>query len=708
MKKLLTSISLCAFVLSANAQLKADNALPSLSRSDVTVVERISDGTIKYVRYAATDDNIPANAEEFFTTTLKKRNADDFVMNRSNDADYGMHFERYQQYYQGVRVDDGFYNFRFKNGRMKGVRGHYVDVAGINPIPLVTEDGAINLYATYFGIEVSDTIKSYVDLMIKEIPNSDSQKSVAALVYKVFLLTNKVEGGYEGYIDAHTGKLLYKKNAAVSSLASGSFYTYYNSGSNPKSGFTDNNGSTYLLKDPRNYYNIWTYNLNQNGTSPFLFSDNNNVWTQSEMGSYNIALDVHWTMEQIHDHLNNSFNHHSFDGNAHKVESYIYDGATSYYYDATKTFFFGYSSGNSTFGPFGSVDIIGHEYGHAILFESSGLDDSGSTKAAIHEGLADIWAIIFEKRITPSANYWKLGEQIMINGKSCIRNFQNPNDATAYTQISSTYGSGLFNSTDPHIKGGLLPYWFYLLVNGGSGTNGSNNSYQLVPVGFNLAENLFKYTTLETNYLQDKNSFQGVRDAFLDALDDMNNDYLTEHVQNALYAVGLYTEPQHIYMQSYSSGSATYYVYGNSNCSVSWSYTSFSGSTPTLVPNSSNYSCTVNASSSFSGYLNATINYGGGSVTYSRYITGSAGSSSTGGDVMQVVPIDGSHYQLSVGSGYEGASVRVYDASSLQTKAIERRVNEDYVLDTSSWKRGLYIVEMTKGNKTYTTKLSVK
>lgn len=708
MKKNVLLISLCVFALFANAQSKTNVALPSLSQSDVTVVERISDGTIRSVKYAATDDNIPANADEFFAITLKKRNADDFVMDRSDDTDNGMHFERYQQYYQGVRVDGGFYNFRFKNGRMKGVKGHYVDVTGINPIPLITEDGAINLYATCFGINKNNVIRSYVDLVIKEIPDIvDGQKSVTALVYKVFLHTNKVEGGYVGYIDAHTGKLLYKKNATVSSSATGQFYTYYNGSSNPKYGITDYNNGTYYLKDQMRGNGIKTYNLNQYGSNPFIFTDNNNVWEQSEMGAYQIALDVHWTMEQIHDLMYTSFSHNGFNGQGHKVESYIYDGATSYYNDVTKTFFFGIASGSSVYGPLGSVDKIGHEYGHAILFESSGYDDSGSTKAAIHEGLADIWAIIFEKRITPSANYWKFGEQIMINGKSCERNFQNPNDATAYTQISNTYGYGAFNSSDPHIKGGLLPYWFYLLVNGGSGTNGGNNSYQLVPVGFNSAEELVRNTTFTRAYLEGCSTFQYVADAFVEAAEENGTDFLVEQVKNSLYAVGLYTEPQHIYMQSYSPGSATYYVYGDSNCSVSWSYTSFSGSTPTLVPNN-NFSCTVNTSSSFSGYLNATISYSGGSVTYSRYITGMASPSSTGGDVMLVVPLNGSHYQISVSGEFENGSLRVYDASSLQMKVAESQVNKNFVLDTSSWKRGLYIVEMTIGSKTYTTKLVVK
>ena len=699
MKKTVLLISLCILAFFANAQSKSNGALPSRSQSDFTVIERNSDGSIKSVRYAATDNDVPATATEFFGTILKKRDADDFVLDKSNDADNGMHFESFQQYYQGIRVDDGYYNFRFKNGKMKGVRGHYVDVSEVNPVPIITEDGAINLYASYFGIKNRDIIKSNVDLMIKEIPNEEGKASVTALTYRVFLHTNMIEGGYVGFIDAHTGKLLYKEKSYVDYSTTGQIWTYYNSNTNPKYAITDYHDNNYYLKDMSHGSGIITIHGNSSS-----FTDADNMWTQTEMAPYGIALDVHWTMQKIYEFMSSVWSHNSYDGSGHQIVSLIYDSSLAAYSDTYDCFAFGISPGNTIYGPKGSVDVIGHEYGHALLFKSTGLTGGD----AIKEGLADIWGIIFEKHITPSADYWKAGEQFMINGNSCERNFQNPNDATAHTQIASTYNCGAFYSTDPHIVGGLLPYWFYLLVNGGSGTNGNNNSYQLLPVGFDLAENLFIYTTLQTNYLRGNFSFQDVRDAFLDAVDENGDDYLAEHVQNALYAVGLYTEPQHIYLQSYSPGSATYYVYGNSNCSVSWSYTSLSGSTPTLVPNSSNYSCTVTTSSSFSGNLNATIYYSGGSVTYSRYITGNASPSSGGGDVMQVIPLDASHYQLSVGSENEGGTLRVYDASSLQMKVTERQVGENYLLDTSSWKRGLYIVEMKIGNKTYTTKITKK
>ena len=697
----ISSFLLFIIVLSLNAQV--NNVLPSaLSQSDFTVVERNSDGTIKSVRYAATDNNIPANASEFFRTTLKKRDADDFVLDRSQKSDYGMSYERYQQYYQGVIVDGGYYNFRFKNGRMKVAKGHYVNVSGINPVPSIKKNEAINLYTSYFGIEISDTIGSYVGLMIKEIPNVARKESEVALTYKVFLRTPIIEGSYIGYIDAHTGELLYKEDAYVNYSTTGQFYTYYNSSTNPKSGATDYSNNKYYLKDNTHGGVIETY-VN-NGNSYNIATDNDNIWTQNEMGNHNIALDVHWTMGKIWETMVNVFHYNGYNGTDPRVRSYVYNANYKTYSNSDSIFVFGTCNGNTIKGPLGSVEIIGHEYGHAILYKTTHISSSG----AIHEGLADIWGIIFEKQITPNANYWKSGEQIMLNTYSCSRNFQNPSDATAEMQISSTYGCGLYYSSDPEVQGGFLPYWFYLLVNGGSGTNGYNNSYQLIPVGFDLAEELFAKATLYGGYLEGSTTFEDVRQGLLDAALDMNNSFLLEQVKNSLYAVGLYSEPEHIYLQSYGASSATYYVYGNSNCSVNWSFTKTSGATPSLVPNSSNHSCTLYSTSSFSGNLYATISCGGCTATYSKYISFAASPSSAGGDVMQVVPMDETHYQLSLDGENESGYLKVYDASSLQVKTKEKLMDKNYVLDTSSWKRGLYIIEVTIGNKTYTTKVTVR
>lgn len=684
---------------------------------DITIVERNYDGSIKSVRYAEDDREIPVSADEFFNNTLKKRETDDFVMSQIKDSKYGMRFERYQQYYHGVIVEDGHYNFRFKHGKMRVVKGHYVHFSGIETKPSITEKEAVELYASYLGIGSRDIIKPYVDLMIKEIPDAADKEVKVTLTYRVFLYTVNAGKSYVGYIDAHTGKLLYKEDAFIDYSTTGQFYTYYNRNLNdaPKSGITDYTDNQYLLKDNTRGYGISTYKQNPDGTSGYC-TDNDNTWTRQELGNQNIALDVHWTMEQIYDLMDSLFAYDGFDGSGHQIESIIfsdnYYGNNAFFAHPGDYFGFGTAPNNSVFGPLASVDVIGHEFGHAVLFNTAQLvaGSSGDPRRAIHEGLADIWGIIFENHITPNSDCWMSGEQIMINNNSCMRNFQNPNDMTAYTQISSTCGCGAYYSSDPHIAGGLLPYWFYLLVNGGIGTNGYYNNYQLIPVGFDLAEDLFQTVTLTPAYLEDCTTFQEVREAFVDAAEEMENDFLSEQVQNAWYAVGLYSEPVHIHCQSYAPGTATYYVYGNSNCLVNWSLTNLYGSLPTLVPNSNNHSCTVYTTSSFSGDLNATIYCDGTTVTYSRYISGAASPSNSGYEVLQVTPLDGSHYLLSIDLGSEDNNVRgivkAYDAMNNQLKTSEEMENGSYVLDTSSWGHGLYIIEMTVKNKKHITKIT--
>lgn len=686
---------------------------------DKTIIKRYDDGSIKSVRFSPTDKTIPANATEFFSKMLNKRATDDFVLNRSKKASNDMSFERYQQYYQGILVDDGHYNFRFKNGRMKVVKGHYVNVKAINPNPSLTEDEAIIRYASYFGIKNSDIVKSYVKLMIKEIPNTDRKKTEASLVYRVFLHTKNLGDSYIGYIDAHSGELLYKENSSFNSSATGQFYTYYNNNNNiPKSGITEYRNNMYYLEDFTRGSGIRTLTYDQ-FLYPFNFYDYDNVWTQQEMDILTMALDVHWTMEQIYDWMNYLYNHNSYDGNDAQIESYIiYSGDkmcnASYYYEGD-IFCFGTAQISSDIGPLASVDVIGHEYGHALLYNSTGLSPGGESviRQGIHEGLADIWGIIIENHISPNADIWKSGEQVMIN-KSCLRNFQYPNDSNAETQIASTYGYGQFNSNDPHIVGGLLPHWFYLLCQGGSDVNEKQDSYALLPVGVDLAEELFAYTTLTTAYLEDCTTFQEVRAAFYDAALDMGDNFLAEQVQNAFYAVGLDVEPAHIYGPLSINGSGSYYVYGNPYYIINWNFTNTGSSpSPTIVSNSSNYSCTVYATSTFSGILNATIYCDGQTVTYSKNISGSGNpDSSANGNILQISSQDNNNYLISLpaieGKQKIDKEIKVINAGNFQQIYAIKTNNSSCVINTSSWNPGLYIVQVTLDNKTYSTKITVK
>lgn len=694
------TLVLLSLLLSMNASAQTGN----------TIIQRFNDGSIKSVRYSVDDKDIPANAEEFFSKTLKKRTADDFVLDKSKKTINGMSFERYQQYYNGIKVEGGHYNFRFKNNKMKVVTGHYINVSGVNPVPTITEDEAFAKYVSFLGLN-KDVLEKDIKLIIKENPKKqkDGNTMESALVYQVYFTTQYFHDLDIGYVDAHTGKILYTEPSILNSSVNAQFYTFFNRnpGDTPKTGKTEYESGRYILKDLTRGNGIITrYSDNSD------VEDLNNIWTREELGTDNYLLDVHWTLEQIYDCLSYYFNHNSYDGNNAQIVALACSCKNAHYNPTTSILRFGSSMFyEDSFNPYGTVDIVGHELGHAILHRTSGLWDNSLTISALHEGFADIWGIIFKSYITPSADIWKNGEGVPKN-YSCIRDIKNPHNPTAYRQIASTYDNGTFNSLTSHQASGIFSHWFYLLSQGGYGTNDLGDDFTVFPVSVDVAEQLFAYAVLTTAYLEDITTPEDVAMAIYDASLDMeDNPFLSEQVQNSFYAVGLDIEPSHIFGPLIICGSGTYHVNLDTDTNVSWSFTNTgTGPSPTIVTNS-DHTCTIIASSSFTGKLNATISSVYQSVTYSINISGAGNSpSGIGGDVLQVTSLDDTNFLISLRDEKQkiNRNVKVFNASNLQLKSSILITNNEYMINTSTWEHGVYIIQVTEGNKTYSTKITIK
>lgn len=577
---------------------------PIIAHNDETIFKRDSNGIIKYVKYASTDANAPKTSEEFFTNVMGINKSDYFVLDRSKKAQNNMTFERYQQYYQGVFVDGGHYNFRIQNNRVKAVTGHLVDVKLVNPIPLISEKGAIESYISLLKLKRDEIIYSSAKLIIKEIHYESAESSnIPKLVYVVNITTTLPKCPDIGYIDAQTGNLLYTQKSTFDYSANGKFYTYYNRNNNdtPKNAKTEYKYGHYILEDnTRGHIRTHKYDYSD-------FIDSDNIWTREEMGDFNIALDVHWTFQQIYDVLYDDFNYESYDDNNGDIRSIIRGGDDAKFHIADNTFTFG----TGTYGnrPFGTVDVVSHEFGHAILYHTTGWNPQTDEEYALHEGFADIWGVLFESYITPNADIWRMGQDLFASTYSCVRNIADPGDLTAMDQIADTYGTGLWYHEDAHVRSGVCSHWFYLLAQGGSGVNGLGHHYVVLPVGLELAEQLFAFTVLNTAYLEDCTSLVDVKDAFYDAAYDMGDPFLADQVENAWYAVGVGNYQNSISGPNQVCGHGLYQVYHlPNNYSVQWSFTNAGNyPAPTLQSNSSTNSCMVYANSVVNGTLIATI-----------------------------------------------------------------------------------------------------
>lgn len=111
------------------------------------------------------------------------------------------------------------------------------------------------------------------------------------------------------------------------------------------------------------------------------------------------------------------------------------DGVVHYGRNYANAFFngsylvFGEGDGE-IFGDFtASLDIMAHEFGHALVSLGPGLIYSGES-GALNEHLADVFGVSVQQYATKNQTDWRIGEEILVDGVNAVRHMLNP--GTAY------------------------------------------------------------------------------------------------------------------------------------------------------------------------------------------------------------------------------------------------------------------------------------
>ncbi|OJV24262.1 MAG: hypothetical protein BGO32_04440 [Bacteroidetes bacterium 37-13] len=353
------------------------------------------------------------------------------------------------------------------------------------------------------------------------------------------------------------------------SIKDGSNNIVYTSGylNNTFPSVTFNNLNIYLTNPPYTV-EVWDYDAvggNDFGGSytissnagTFNWSGNGNNGYYSVFLQSNPALDVHWGMEKIFDFYSSVFSRNSYDGNGGIIKQYlnpsIMQGSNA---NNAKAFpppynFIAYGMGDgSLMNPVVGLDIEGHEFTHLVVANNGkgGLDYQGES-GALNESFADIFGTCIEFYAKPSTANWTLFEDFTLIPPYYTRSMSNPNsglEGKADT-YQGQYWINPSNLSDDnggvHTNSGVQNYWFYLLSQGGSGTNDLGNSYSVTGIGINQARqivyrNLMNYLTPNSNYLAAYNSS-------LQAAEDLYGNPSTQYnaVRAAWYAVGIGSNP---------------------------------------------------------------------------------------------------------------------------------------------------------------------
>ncbi|NOQ71835.1 MAG: T9SS type A sorting domain-containing protein [Crocinitomix sp.] len=205
------------------------------------------------------------------------------------------------------------------------------------------------------------------------------------------------------------------------------------------------------------------------------------------------------------------------------------------------------------------ADIVGHEFTHGIINHTSKLIYSAES-GVLNESYADIMGIMVKRHAlmggvgTPS---WTLGDPAALT-----RSLSHPNDDGKHAIVIDdtcrwflgqphTYEGVFWQDTDVlcdargvHGNSGVQNHWFYLLAQGGSGTNDNSDDYNVTSIGIDIAARI-AYATMVSINLEGA-QYSDARQGSIAIARVLYGECSNEHYQttNAWYAVGVGEESE--------------------------------------------------------------------------------------------------------------------------------------------------------------------
>lgn len=372
------------------------------------------------------------------------------------------------------------------------------------------------------------------------------------------------------------------------------------------SGYVDNtnpplvfNNLNIYLNNPPYTVELWDYDYDGDdfggsyvistttGTQSWSGNGNNGNYIISNSG--HPALDVHWGMEKTYDFYMSVFSRNSYDGNGSVIKQYvnpqIMNGTAGYPNNASafnapyNIMAYGMGDG-SGYKPLVGLDVEGHEFTHMVINNNGngGLTYQAES-GALNESFADIFGtcVEFYSGVNPD---WLIGEDVMI-GQPYMRSMSNPNGGQQPDTYNGQYWVNTSNTSPQndnggvHTNSGVQNYWFYLLCQGGSGTNDLGNAYSVTGIGITQARQI-AYRNLVT-YLGQNATYMDAYYGSLQAAQDLYGNPSTQYtaVRKAWYAVGIGNDPNNYCSGTtnltapsgtISDGSGTSNYNNNANC----------------------------------------------------------------------------------------------------------------------------------------------
>ena len=399
------------------------------------------------------------------------------VNSRFNSDRY---YQRYQQYYEGIKVDGGGYTISAMiTGGGPGnpcdqaymLSPHILSSININKVPSVASgdlDGILNGTVMPSGSQLTDA-------------DVESELVIAynLLNYCGYYLAWKAryinDGAKTSWIDAHTGNVLKTIDSEMYLTAPMATAAY----GMPNLDDQLNGVTTSLISlDGR----VRTHNFNATcpadpvnpaqWTVGLIPTTTAGTWTNEAAPTVFQAHHVVSSVLPVFDGISINFGTVNV-GSCTQFNATSLGGSTT----ANAFIFFGIIGGSTT----ALFDVAAHELGHTFLNDF--LDYTNPGNQSLHEGIADMIGTYAESIIQTGGADWIMGDDEANVANTVDRDLQNPgNNFDCFTDVSA------LGSADRHARSKPLGHWFYIISQGKGNIIGlgANKSINIVLESLNL------------------------------------------------------------------------------------------------------------------------------------------------------------------------------------------------------------------------------
>lgn len=435
------------------------------------------------------------NALQRTRELLALKGSEELVQFRNETDKYGFRHEGYQMKYKGIPVENGIALVHYqKDGTLQLINGkHQIIPEGIDVVPKVTSaqaleraKQAINAKVYVWELPLNNRLANGANAT--PLPTLVIYKN--RLAYRLDIDAANPKSTSRLYIDASDGTVL--DIYSLELHANGKAETRY---SKTQDIITTASGNGFALLDYSRGQGILTYNLKHstNLNDAIDFTDGNNYWAAAEFNNADKdigALDAHWGLEMTYDYWKTVHKRDSYDGQGSPIISYIHydnDWKNAQWDPVSKSIHFG----DMPTGPWTELDVVSHELGHGLT-HSFGISNLYDESSAIHEGLSDVYSACVTNYVNglalaPAKDVWSWAEETVPG--YAARTF-NETDTYWSLQWNPEWANSWSPDLDHHSLAQILRYWFYIVSEGGNGTNKNGYTYSVSKQGINVAEQI--------------------------------------------------------------------------------------------------------------------------------------------------------------------------------------------------------------------------